>query len=340
MKNNFFVSTTNNIENGTIEKYLDVVSTSIVLGVNIFSDWGAELTDVFGGRSGTYQYKLQLVFDDAIKEITKKAREIGANGIVGLKMDFGELSGKGKAMLTVSAIGTAIVFSFNQKDKYDNEKTADFIRIEEVETEIKRREIIKKASQVQFQLDKSDWEYLMQYNISEIAEKLLINFCTTKLLIYNDEQFIQYLRVTDGEVLDRILYNNITTYTESIIALIRKLNRFSTGEILKLIDSGEIDIVVSLLNANQSVYNKSDIKEYKQISEKLNNLPDKGSITKKKGILSKEKDVYCCVNKHTNHIEMVYCERCGQNIKGLNKRQVDAIKQFEEKVAALSELFK
>ena len=41
-------------------------------------------------------------------EIEQKAASIGADAVVGLKMDFNEISGKGKTMFMVSAVGTAV----------------------------------------------------------------------------------------------------------------------------------------------------------------------------------------------------------------------------------------
>jgi uncharacterized protein YbjQ (UPF0145 family) len=346
MKNNFFVSTTDNIENGAIEKYLDVVSSNVVIGTHFFSDFAASFTDVFGGRSETYQNKLQLVYDEAVKELTKKAKETGANGIVGLKMDFGEISGKGKSMLMVSAIGTAVVARFNKVD-VDRPQVANHVTANALQLEIKKREIVQKVSQDQFNLKEEDWEYLLQHNIKEIAERLLIIYSkkyyhTINGGVYsfgiNEDQITQYLRYTDSETLDQALYNNVTVHRE-IVPLIKKLNRFSAGQILKLIDSGEFDIAISLLDASQSFYSKLDVVEYHKIIEKFYRLPDKGEITKKKGLMSKEKDIYCCPNGHTNPVDVEFCGTCFLNIKGLDELQINEIKRFEEKTATLNDLF-
>lgn len=42
------ITTTNNIENYSIKRYLGVVNANIVIGANFFSDFAASLTDVFG----------------------------------------------------------------------------------------------------------------------------------------------------------------------------------------------------------------------------------------------------------------------------------------------------
>ncbi|MFA7116546.1 MAG: heavy metal-binding domain-containing protein [Bacteroidales bacterium] len=105
------ITTTNTIENFNISEYLDLISTHVVVGTNIFSDFGASITDVFGGKSGTYQKKLAKMNEDAISQLRAKAIAINADAIVGLKLDFNEIAGKGKSMFMVSAVGTAVRLS-------------------------------------------------------------------------------------------------------------------------------------------------------------------------------------------------------------------------------------
>lgn len=105
------ITTTTSIEGAHITEYIQLVSANIVIGTNFFSDFAASFTDFFGGRSSTYQRKLDDVYAAAIKEVEEKAAHIGADAVVGLKMDFNEISGKGKTMFMVSAVGTAVKIS-------------------------------------------------------------------------------------------------------------------------------------------------------------------------------------------------------------------------------------
>ena len=102
------ITTTNNVEGARIEEYIQMVSVNVVIGTNIFSDWFASVTDIFGGKSRTYQRKLDDVYEEALKRIEEKATKLGADAVVGMKMDFGEVSGKEKSMFMVSAVGTAV----------------------------------------------------------------------------------------------------------------------------------------------------------------------------------------------------------------------------------------
>lgn len=112
------VTTTNSIEGYTVERYLGVVNANVVIGTNLFSDIAASLTDVFGGRSGSYKSKLNTIYDEVMKELTEKAKSYHADAIVGLHVDFDEVSGGGKSMFMVSASGTAITLEKNIEDRY------------------------------------------------------------------------------------------------------------------------------------------------------------------------------------------------------------------------------
>lgn len=112
------VTTTSNIEGYTIRKYLGVVNANVVIGTNLFSDIAASFTDVFGGRSGSYKSKLTTIYKDVMKELINKAESYHADAIVGLHVDFDEISGGGKSMFMVSASGTAITLEKPTQDRY------------------------------------------------------------------------------------------------------------------------------------------------------------------------------------------------------------------------------
>ena len=123
MKDNFIITVTNDIQGHSIEKYVDTICANVVVGTNVFSDLAASLSDFFGGFSGTYRNKLELIYNEAKKDLKNKARNIGANAIVGFSVDFDEISGGGKSMFMISASGTACVindtYTKSEVDKID-----------------------------------------------------------------------------------------------------------------------------------------------------------------------------------------------------------------------------
>lgn len=102
------ITTTHSIEGKTITRYCGVVAGEAILGANLFKDLFAGIRDLVGGRSGTYERELQKARDIALKELEERARDLGANAIVGVDLDY-EVLGQGNGMLMVSASGTAVI---------------------------------------------------------------------------------------------------------------------------------------------------------------------------------------------------------------------------------------
>ncbi len=86
-------TTTDGVDGRTIAGYLGVVSGDAVMGTNIFRDMFAGIRDLIGGRSGSYE------------------KELGADAIVGVDLDYESIGSNGKSMLMVSANGTAVKFA-------------------------------------------------------------------------------------------------------------------------------------------------------------------------------------------------------------------------------------
>lgn len=130
------ITTTDNIDNATIIEYKGLVSANIVIGANFFSDLAASLTDVFGGESSSYQNKLDELYDKVIDKIKQKASSLNANAIVGFKIDFDEISGKGKSMFMVTAIGTAIEFEYDKPIEVAPTVLEPQIEVEKIKDEV------------------------------------------------------------------------------------------------------------------------------------------------------------------------------------------------------------
>lgn len=104
------VTTTPTIEGHAITDYRGIVAGEAILGANVFKDLFADLRDLVGGRSATYERELQRARDVALREIEERAEAVGANAIVGLDLDY-EVLGASNGMLMVSASGTAVVIA-------------------------------------------------------------------------------------------------------------------------------------------------------------------------------------------------------------------------------------
>lgn len=105
------ITTTPAIEGKRIEKYLGLVSGEAILGANLFKDLFASIRDIVGGRAAAYEDELRKAKDIAVNEMAERARELGANAVIGVDLDYETITlGQGGGMLMVSASGTAVVY--------------------------------------------------------------------------------------------------------------------------------------------------------------------------------------------------------------------------------------
>lgn len=101
------VSTTPTLEGHMIRDYKGIVTGEVIVGANLFRDLFASITDIVGGRSGSYENVLQRAREEALQEIKAEASARGGNAVVGIDIDY-EVLGKAGSMLMVSITGTAV----------------------------------------------------------------------------------------------------------------------------------------------------------------------------------------------------------------------------------------
>ena len=105
------ITTTPSIEGHEILEYRQVVFGEVISGVDFVKDFTAGLSNFFGGRSGTYEEELVQARSQAMREMEQRARDVGANAIVGVDIDY-EVLGQSGGMLMVTASGTAVKLEY------------------------------------------------------------------------------------------------------------------------------------------------------------------------------------------------------------------------------------
>ena len=95
------VVTTPTVEGAPIKRYIGMVSGETIAGVNVFKDFGASLSNMFGGRASQYE-------EEIVNEMCARAQSMGANAVVGVKVDY-FTAGSDNGMLAAIATGTAVV---------------------------------------------------------------------------------------------------------------------------------------------------------------------------------------------------------------------------------------
>lgn len=105
------ISTTSSLDGKNIKEYRGVVFGDVICGIDFIKDFTASITNFTGGRAEEYEEEIVNSRADAINEMVERAKRIGANALIGVKIDvesisFGENNG---VMLMVVASGTAVV---------------------------------------------------------------------------------------------------------------------------------------------------------------------------------------------------------------------------------------
>ena len=101
------ITTTGSVEGRTITAYGGIVFGEVITGVNFMRDMAASLRNIFGGRSQAYEEELMQAREQAIEEMAQRAEQMGADAVVGVKMDY-EVLGTDNGMLMVTVSGTAV----------------------------------------------------------------------------------------------------------------------------------------------------------------------------------------------------------------------------------------
>ena len=91
-----------------VTERLEVITAECVFGMNMFRDMFASIRDVFGGRSKASQKVLRDARRTCLTELRREALIAGADAVIGVDLDYSEISGDGKSMLMVVASGTAV----------------------------------------------------------------------------------------------------------------------------------------------------------------------------------------------------------------------------------------
>lgn len=357
------VTTTSSVEGLTVKQYLKPVSAHIVAGTNLFSDFFASFSDVFGGRSQTYQKQLSSLYNEAIERLRIAAYEIGANCIVGLHVDMDEISGKGKSMFMLTAIGTAVIIDepISKKISVDFNEKFENVGLDRINNLQKKKEIIKKANSDSLILEDEVWDFLIANQVSEVYDFILkkLRICITASSDIDNpfekylKRTIDFLDVLPEEEKVKLLYNSILNEENEklarklcgIVKELQLLNFNSITEILKTNIFQKQKLGLRLLTSDKPFYSKEDIKEINGLIAFIKTeFPERGIRSMKKQILSsKEKEVWTCECKAANNEIGRPCESCNQDIFGFKPNDIKPdyiISELEEKISLITTFVK
>ena len=102
------ITTTMHVENRPVQEYKGVVFGEVVEGRNFVKDFMSGIRDIVGGRSASYEHSLMKARQAALDEMAKRAKDLGANGVIGVSFEYNTL-GQNGGMLMITCTGTAVV---------------------------------------------------------------------------------------------------------------------------------------------------------------------------------------------------------------------------------------
>jgi uncharacterized protein YbjQ (UPF0145 family) len=105
---NLVVVTTPIIQGQSVQEYLGIVSSCVVLGTGFLSELGANVADLFGTRASGFQDKLAHAREMALHELMDQAVMRGGDAVIGLDLDYMCIASN---ILMVSANGTVVRLS-------------------------------------------------------------------------------------------------------------------------------------------------------------------------------------------------------------------------------------
>jgi uncharacterized protein YbjQ (UPF0145 family) len=352
---NILVTTTNNLEGLKIKQYMKPLSAHVVAGTNFFSDFFASFSDVFGGRSGTYQRQLSSIYTEAIEILKQSAVEIGANAVIGLKVDLDEISGKGKSMFMITATGTAVIIeNIDTTPKTQTTERLSIISFEKMEEFRKRKEIIQLAKENKLLkndgygnltfIDEMDniWEFITSNSVYEVANEMLDISLNSKTY----PKLLSYLFSLDAEFVANLLFNNLMSDTSKgktkyLFDLMKDLRIFDQEKIVFYLQSDNETYknrALQLVVYDKQTYLKEDVVIFEKIIQVIeSSFKEIVTYSTKKGLLSKEKEVWLCNCGNTNDKELECCTNyeCKKDKFGFSENEINpqkAIKKLEENI--------
>lgn len=353
------VVTTSSVDGLKIKRYLKPVSAHIVAGTNLFSDFLGGLTDVFGGRSQSYQKQLISLYNEAIERVKYAAYEVGANCIVGLSIDMDEISGKGKSMFMLTAVGTAVILEKEVSEKVilpKSDEKLENVGVDRINVLRSKKAIVEKANSGGLTLNDDIWNFITTNQVDEVFLFLLKKFSEA---IANEQMnpgtsekfyklFVGYIdALPDDKKLD-LLYHGINEQNDlmalKLSEVIKELNLFDFNRSMELLKSDNFQIQkrgVRVVTYDKTFYSKQDKQDLQTIKDFLQTtFVERGTRTMKKQLLSsKEKEVWTCECGKTNDIG-AYCTGCGQDIFGFKQNEMKASAAetyIEQKIELIAE---
>ncbi len=100
-----FMTTTEAVAGGAVERTLGLVRASVVRSRHIGSDIGAGLKSIVGGKLRGYEQLLATAREEVLSDLAHQAAQLGANAVICLRLQTSDIM---QGATEVLAYGTAV----------------------------------------------------------------------------------------------------------------------------------------------------------------------------------------------------------------------------------------
>lgn len=289
------VTTTISIEGREISQYNDPIEANVVIGTNIFSDIGAVYIDFFGGRSTSYEKKMQEMYKRITETLKQRAQAICADAIIGLSVDIDEISGKGSQLFMITAVGTPV--HLKEVACVPMEIQDDLLDGELIQQKVRADIILENYKSVESTSGLREFEPLVfkamnkDYGIEQSPkDKLEILFRYFDYLPDEEAIAILYHALSEGSLT--------TLQVKRINAIITSSNFIDYSKAINLLNSiiHARRITLKMFSLNKDWYSKDDIVILKSLEGNTLGkfFPEIIQVNESKEMFSSGKEMWRC----------------------------------------------
>ena len=197
---------------------------------------------------------------------------------------------------------------------------------------------------------RKNWQFITSNSLSGLASALYRKYIAA---LHTDdyerqqlhdialEEFHAYLDAIEFDEACDAIYDNFMLDPVESVSVVKKHNLFDAASLIRLLEDGNIEIVLEILEVYKPYYDENDLCAMSSLLEALDSLPIRGKIVEKQGLLGKS-EKYICPAGHVNSRDTEYCTHngCGKNMRGLTESQENSIMLFGRRIEALESLLK
>jgi uncharacterized protein YbjQ (UPF0145 family) len=356
------LSTTSSLEGWEIEDYLGPVSAKLVIGTGLLTDIFSQWTDFFGAASRSYQNKLDQIEDHALEQLQQRAARKGATAVIGLRVDHDEISGGGKSMLMVTAMGTAVRARRTAAPRGAGVESgaAEMLPASSLDVMLRRKTALWKAERGQLDIGHASvWSFLTENRVGELLPHVLQwlevalrphtpGAPMTQEQTLSTDRAKEYLHVLAEEEVAGPLHEAVhlsDRVFKVALDVISERGILDLARVAGLLGEREPRVAaraLQLLTADPALYAPDDVGRLQAVQEAISSMP-RVPVTAKKKMFGGTADVWTCDGCSSEvDAETEACPDCGTDIYTCRANELGrgrAAAVVSAKIAALQDHF-